>query len=87
MAGRTPVEPGKTVSRAMTLRSTLGRPCIFCPRLVVVRRIAGPDVLAGDMPPDRFGDPGERGIDLRRAPNRLIVVCRDTPLPAAGVKR
>src|SRR3546814_9217313 len=85
MAGYEPARPDKTVSRAATLASTLGRSWIFRKRLIVVRCLAGADMLASDLPPDRLRYACQRGIDLCRAQNRLVVVCRDTPLPASGV--
>src|SRR3546814_11129163 len=55
---------------AATLASTLGRSWIFQKRLIVVRCLAGADMLASDLPPDRLRYACQRGIDLCRAQNR-----------------
>lgn len=53
VGGHDPAQPVKTVSAPMTLASTL--PAVRAFRsLIVVFSSANPDMLAGDMPPDRF---------------------------------
>lgn len=60
------------------------RPWRFCVGLIVIRRLADPDMLARDMPPNRFRDARQRGVGSNGVGSDVVVVrSRDT----AGTRR